>query len=117
MVAVKKISKITATGQSDFMREATCMMKGMHKNIVRFLGYNIGTEKLHVLEKTTPNMLLCSEYISNGSLQEYIKGTGSATKIAPLFFMLTQNSLLSFYKKLLDILFFDEKQHCADFIH
>ncbi|KAM3412618.1 hypothetical protein ACQJBY_004007 [Aegilops geniculata] len=72
MVAVKKISKITATGRSDFMREATCMMKGKHKNIVRFLGYNIGTDKSNVLEKTS-YMLLCSEYISNGSLHEYIK--------------------------------------------
>jgi serine/threonine protein kinase len=76
MVAVKRMSSVSEPGGKkhaievrDFNNEAISMKKARHKNIVRLLGYSSDKE---------PELLICSEYVPNGSLQKYIEGIGSA---------------------------------------
>lgn len=56
------------------------MKDARHKNILRFLGYCYVAEKELVpggkgWEDTDRQMLLCSEYLPNGNLDNYIKGS------------------------------------------
>lgn len=66
VVAVKKIdtSKTDAALLED---EIACMKRAKHKNVVRLLGYYRAKEPENVL-------ILCSEYVPNGSLTRYLKG-------------------------------------------
>ena len=85
MIAVKRMSVVLNTLRShnkikmeDFCNEAKCMTVAKHKNIVRLLGYSHDKEPEKVQgsnDEATREVFLCSDYIPNGSLEEYIKGT------------------------------------------
>lgn len=66
--------------EKQFKREVDNLMKVQHKNIVRFLGYcyesshqYIEYEATHVFAESS-QMLLCFEYVPNGSLDKHING-------------------------------------------
>ncbi|GJN04919.1 hypothetical protein PR202_ga22503 [Eleusine coracana subsp. coracana] len=66
--------------EKQFKREVDNLMKVQHENIVRFLGYcyessyqYIEYEATHVFAESS-KMLLCFEYVSNGSLDKHING-------------------------------------------
>lgn len=65
----------------DFKNEVSCMRTAKHKNIVRFLGSNCLEEEVPEMVDIKggwqDEMLLCSEYIPNGTLHEYIQGKTS----------------------------------------
>lgn len=94
-VAVKRLSKITKQKYhiqpSDFENEVRRMKEARNKNILRFLGYCYVAEKVLVpggkgWEDADHQMLLCSEYLPNGDLDKYIRGS-----ISPCFmFMFTK---------------------------
>ncbi|MBA0809931.1 hypothetical protein Gohar_001958 [Gossypium harknessii] len=61
-VAVKRLEKVVAEGESDFLNEMKAIGKTHHKNLVRLLGYCYdGT-----------NRLLVYEYMKNGSLADFL---------------------------------------------
>ncbi|KAK8290651.1 hypothetical protein V6Z11_D06G011400 [Gossypium hirsutum] len=61
-VAVKRLEKVVAEGESDFLNEMKAIGKTHHKNLVRLLGYCYdGT-----------NRLLVYEYMENGSLADFL---------------------------------------------
>uniref|UniRef100_A0ACD5YQ02 Uncharacterized protein n=1 Tax=Avena sativa TaxID=4498 RepID=A0ACD5YQ02_AVESA len=79
-VAVKRIFNANNYEEKPFQTEANFLMSVKHQNIVRFLGYCANTEKqamkvegkkdyiyAEVIEK-----LLCFEYMSKGSLENFI---------------------------------------------
>ena len=65
----------------EFIREVQCLMMAKHKNIVRILGYCSDRQGQMVkyngefVMGDVCQRLLCLEYVPNGSLNEYIKGT------------------------------------------
>uniref|UniRef100_A0ACD5V7D6 Uncharacterized protein n=1 Tax=Avena sativa TaxID=4498 RepID=A0ACD5V7D6_AVESA len=77
-VAVKRLSN-THMHENKFHQEVECLMKVKHKNIVRFFGYCSDTQgkaanyngKFVMAE--IQQRLLCFEYLSNGSLNNYIQ--------------------------------------------
>ncbi|XP_051185807.1 uncharacterized protein [Lolium perenne] len=82
MVAVKRMSN-TYMHEKEFHREVECLMMVKHKNIVQFLGYcadTQGTMARHegkFVMADVQQRLLCFEYLSKGSLDEYITDTSS----------------------------------------
>ncbi|CAM0885760.1 unnamed protein product [Alopecurus aequalis] len=81
IVAVKRINVSTYTiDDQSFQREIGSLMKINHPNVVRFLGFCSNTCQKLVKKDGTGEMilanvkerLLCFEYISNGSLDNYI---------------------------------------------
>uniref|UniRef100_N1R3B6 Coatomer subunit beta'-2 n=1 Tax=Aegilops tauschii TaxID=37682 RepID=N1R3B6_AEGTA len=76
-VAVKRLSDM-CMDEKKFHGEVQCLMKARHKNIVRFLGYCADTQgnmlsyngKLVMAD--VRQRLLCFEYMSKGSLRDYI---------------------------------------------
>ncbi|KAK8290650.1 hypothetical protein V6Z11_D06G011300 [Gossypium hirsutum] len=61
-VAVKRLEKVVAEGERDFLNEMKAIGKTHHKNLVRLLGYCYdGT-----------NRLLVYEYMKNGSLADFL---------------------------------------------
>ncbi|KAM0925015.1 hypothetical protein ACQ4PT_004476 [Festuca glaucescens] len=76
-VAVKRLSN-KLMDDKEFLREVECLMTVKHKNVVRFLGYFANTQgsmelyngKLVMADVT--QRLLCFEYLSKGSLDQYI---------------------------------------------
>jgi len=85
MVAVKKLFHLKDLSDKQFLDEVICLKKVNHRNIVRFLGYCADTEgeimevegKHRIVE--VQKRLLCFEYVPNGNLHRYIKGTEFAT--------------------------------------
>ena len=77
-VAVKKLlARRPDFDDRKFSGEVRCLMKAKHKNIVRFLGYCSDTQGQWV-ESVMADLherLLCFEYLPNGGLDKYIKGT------------------------------------------
>ncbi|TKW19305.1 hypothetical protein SEVIR_4G011203v4 [Setaria viridis] len=81
-VAVKRLEKIKREDFKFQDNELSCMIKAKHTNIVRLLGYCCVAEKERVpvpgpgwsWEDANRQLLLCSEYLPNGSLDRYIKG-------------------------------------------
>jgi coatomer subunit beta' len=77
---VKRLSGSRETVHGELTRVVYCLMTVKHSNIVRFLGYwapmqpniieNSG-ESLHIEQQ---DMLLCFEYLHNGSLRRHITG-------------------------------------------
>jgi serine/threonine protein kinase len=78
-VAVKRLSNAYMY-ETEFSREAECLMKVRHKNIVRFLGYcfdDQGTAANYngkFIFAEEQQRLLCFEYLPKGSLHDYIAG-------------------------------------------
>lgn len=81
-VAVKRLEKIKREDYKFQDNELSCLIKAKHKNIVRLLGYCCVAEKEWVpmpgpegwsWEDANRQLLLCSEYLPNGSLDRYIK--------------------------------------------
>lgn len=111
-VAVKRLKKIKREDYQFQDNELSCMIKAKHKNIVRLLGYCCVAEKEWVpgqegcfWEDANRQLLLCSEYLPNGSLDKYIKGRSSHVH-ATLSLGLSQTkftSLQFFFCELLDI--------------
>ncbi|XP_037449338.1 receptor like protein kinase S.2-like [Triticum dicoccoides] len=84
MVAVKKLFEtFDEHGYNKFHKEVECMMKAKHKNIVRFLGYcsdaqgRIVNYEGKFVMADLRNLLLCFEYVPNGSLDKYITDASS----------------------------------------
>jgi len=77
-VAVKKLSK-PHMHERQFHQEVECLMKVQHKNIVRFFGYCSDTQERAAnyngkfVMAEIRQRLLCFEYLSNGSLKNYIQ--------------------------------------------
>ncbi|PVH33863.1 hypothetical protein PAHAL_8G080700 [Panicum hallii] len=77
-VAVKKLSVSVGFDDQKFIQEIDCLMKVKHKNIVRYLGYCADTQsKLFSYNGRNvfadyPQRFLCFEYVSGGSLYNYI---------------------------------------------
>ena len=75
-VAVKRLT--TYMHETQFKREVECLMKARHKNIVRFLGYCSDTQGIaetfngNFVIADVQQRLLCFEYLSEGSLHDYI---------------------------------------------
>jgi len=77
VVAVKRLSNMYMD-EKKFHGEVECLLKARHKNIVRFLGYCADTQgnmmryngKLVMAD--VRERLLCFEYVSKGSLRDYI---------------------------------------------
>uniref|UniRef100_A0ACD5YNF6 Uncharacterized protein n=1 Tax=Avena sativa TaxID=4498 RepID=A0ACD5YNF6_AVESA len=76
-VAVKRLHN-KLMGDKEFLREVECLMTVKHKNIVRFLGYCADTQgsmELYngkLVMADVMQRLLCFEYVSKGSLDQYI---------------------------------------------
>jgi serine/threonine protein kinase len=81
-VAVKRIRNNHSIDDKQFYREVDSLLVVSHQNIVRFLGFCASTEETAIEVKGSRQhlyaeireRLFCFEYISNGSLQEYITG-------------------------------------------
>jgi serine/threonine protein kinase len=83
MIAVKKFKLLRGLDvmETQFKNEVFALMSLKHPNIVRCVGYCFNTrrriithnEKLIIVE--SPEMLLCLEYLTRGSLDEHLKGT------------------------------------------
>ncbi|CAO2148442.1 unnamed protein product [Urochloa humidicola] len=78
IVAVKKLLDSVDMNEEKFNQEIDCLMRVKHKNIVRFLGYCADTQGelfsykgRHVLAERR-QMLLCFEYVSGGTLDNYL---------------------------------------------
>ncbi|XP_039822349.1 disease resistance protein RGA5-like isoform X3 [Panicum virgatum] len=78
IVAVKRLYGQHGNVDGKFARVIDCLMTVKHSNIVRFLGYCVHTQPKGIKDgmKTfcveQQEMLLCFEYLHNGSLQRYI---------------------------------------------
>ncbi|KAM0850645.1 hypothetical protein ACQ4PT_052935 [Festuca glaucescens] len=78
VVAVKQLSN-AYMNPNGFQREVESMIKAKHKNVVRFLGYCSDTQQKadnyngNFVMVDVQQRLLCSEYVPNGSLRDYIK--------------------------------------------
>ncbi|RVW85292.1 G-type lectin S-receptor-like serine/threonine-protein kinase LECRK1 [Vitis vinifera] len=62
IVAVKKLEKVLAEGEREFQNELKVIGRTHHRNLVRLLGYCLDR----------PNRLLVYEYMSNGSLADWL---------------------------------------------
>jgi serine/threonine protein kinase len=79
VVAVKRLTN-ALMDEKYFHREIECLMQVKHKNVVRFLGYcadtqgNMQRHEGRLVMADVRQRLLCFEYISQGSLHNYLKG-------------------------------------------
>ncbi|KAI8535888.1 hypothetical protein RHMOL_Rhmol10G0209700 [Rhododendron molle] len=62
VVAVKKLEKALAEGEREFQREIRVIGRTHHRNLVQLIGYCLDG----------PNRLLVFEYMSNGSLADFL---------------------------------------------
>ncbi|KAF8411656.1 hypothetical protein HHK36_004214 [Tetracentron sinense] len=62
VIAVKRIEKVLAEGEREFQTEMKVIGRTHHRNLVRLLGYC----------QDGPNRLLVYEYMSNGSLADFL---------------------------------------------
>jgi len=80
IVAVKRLFNNRTIKDKMFHREVQSLITVRHENIVRFLGYCSFTEEHVFISQGRTIMadirerLLCFEYISNGSLENYLTG-------------------------------------------
>lgn len=80
VIAVKKLFSNKTYDDRMFQREVTAMMMVEHQNTVRFLGYcsHIEERALKISGKyilaEERERLLCFDYISKGSLHDYVTG-------------------------------------------
>lgn len=83
---MKKLVRTTGIHDRRFQNEVGNLLMLEHKNIVKLLGYCYHAEKKLVLatwfkllgscyHSDVPEKFLCYEYLSNGSLDNYIYGT------------------------------------------
>jgi hypothetical protein len=80
MVAVKKLLNAKTMDDRMFHQEVTAMIRVNHQNVVRFLGYCSHMEqkamkiqgKYILVEER--ERLLCFEFMSKGSLADYVTG-------------------------------------------
>ena len=86
MIAVKKFNFKQLTNpdvqEKLFMNEVFPLMSLRHPNIVRCVGYCsekssevVKHNGIFVLAESQPEMLLCLEYLTMGSLDKHLKGT------------------------------------------
>ena len=82
IVAVKKLrdNKLFEVQEKDFLHEVNCLIEVKHRNIVRFLGYSYETQHMvyphggRNVWVDKRNMLFCFEFLSKGSLANYVTG-------------------------------------------
>jgi len=76
-VAVKRLSTTKEFDDRLFNNEINTLILVQHKNIVRFLGYTQEEPREYQGELIMPDtreILLCFEYLSNGSLKDHVSG-------------------------------------------
>ena len=80
-VAIKRIKNGYTIDEKLFYREVNSLLNVNHLNVVRFLGFCANTEQTAIKMEGSKHiyaeireMLLCFEYIGNGSLQKHIAG-------------------------------------------
>ncbi|XP_037467228.1 cysteine-rich receptor-like protein kinase 2 isoform X2 [Triticum dicoccoides] len=79
-VAVKRIKNSHSINETLFYREVDSLLNIEHENVVRFLGFCASTDQIAIQREGSKEFiyaevrerLLCFEYISNGSLKNYI---------------------------------------------
>ncbi|XP_037461205.1 putative cysteine-rich receptor-like protein kinase 30 isoform X2 [Triticum dicoccoides] len=79
-VAVKRIKNSHSINETLFYREVNSLLNIEHENVVRFLGFCASTDQIAIEKEGSKEFiyaevrerLLCFEYISNGSLKNYI---------------------------------------------
>ncbi|KAK3145557.1 hypothetical protein QOZ80_3BG0254430 [Eleusine coracana subsp. coracana] len=80
VVAVKKLVQTSGVHDRRFQNEVDSLLMLEHKNIVKLLGSCYQVENKLVekndryIQSTVPEKLLCYEYCTNGSLDNYISG-------------------------------------------
>ncbi|KAF7070544.1 hypothetical protein CFC21_076054 [Triticum aestivum] len=80
VVAVKKLHENVGVLSKNFNSEVDCLIEVKHKNIVQFLGYCSDTQKVlrsfqgKNVWAEERQKLLCFEYLSKGSLADYLTG-------------------------------------------
>ncbi|KAL6870575.1 hypothetical protein ACP4OV_014423 [Aristida adscensionis] len=78
MIAVKNLVIMSGIQEKQFQNEVNNLMRVRHQNIVRFVGYCYEARKKHMeyngkyVFAERPKLLLCFEYMPNGSLDRYI---------------------------------------------
>lgn len=93
VVAVKKLHENVGVLSKNFNSEVDCLIEVKHKNIVQFLGYCSDTQKVlrsfqgKNVWAEERQKLLCFEYLSKGSLADYLTG-----KISHIIFILVRCS-------------------------
>lgn len=79
-VAVKRLSRFSRQGISEFKTEALLVAELQHKNLVKLLGFCLATHET----------LLVYEYLPNSSLDKFLNGTS----IPVLFWICLTNGFL-----------------------
>jgi serine/threonine protein kinase len=80
IVAVKKLVQSMLSSPENFENEILLLIKLTHTNIVQLLGYCYETQYIHtphegrIVFVSETECMLCLEYMSNGSLDNYISG-------------------------------------------
>ena len=80
MVAVKNLLPTLEFQEKQFKSEIDNLMRVRNENIVRFVGYCYETRYEYIEHNgghvfaAKPKMLLCFEFMTNGSLCKYISG-------------------------------------------
>ncbi|XP_066360044.1 uncharacterized protein [Miscanthus floridulus] len=85
IVAVKKLhaNKLIEVQEEHFLHEVNCLIEVKHRNIVRFLGYSYETQHMvyphggRNVWVDKRNMLFCFEFLSKGSLVNYVTDASS----------------------------------------
>ena len=100
MVAVKNLLPTLEFQEKQFKSEIDNLMRVRNENIVRFVGYCYETQYEYIEHNgghvfaAKPKMLLCFEYMPNGSLCKYISGI--AIRSFPIYIF---NALISNFTK------------------
>ena len=78
VIAVKKIYDMHVVDDNRYQRELESLMRIVHKNVVRLVGYCVESKwgrapssQKHVMAEARKRFL-CFEYLGNGTLDKYI---------------------------------------------
>jgi interleukin-1 receptor-associated kinase 1/coatomer subunit beta' len=104
IVAVKKLLHSMPNSLEQFENEIDLLMRLEHPNIVRLIGYCYNIQKQHVPYKgehvfaEESEILLCLEYMPNGSLDRFLSGMGMTIQCV-LFLYFSSSLFYIFYER------------------